>query len=180
MRAENRDTTLQRFRKYSSSIEVGTAGFREEKRRRTGAFSAVSIMRVPCANPAHCRDCGKYPQLKLGDVSFPPAAARRFSSRAMFHSSRAAPLAPRVAPRERSEDRTIVTDNARRLNLTIPQLKLGVPPTEVGGIPGSSRTVSAVGGIWRRLHEPLCFGVVQARVPLFTKPVLVRDSGSHL
>jgi hypothetical protein len=42
MRAENRDTTLQRFRKYSSSIEVETAGFHEEKRRRTGAFSAVS------------------------------------------------------------------------------------------------------------------------------------------
>ena len=41
MRADNRDTTLQRFRKYSSSIEVEPAGFREEKRRRTWAFSAV-------------------------------------------------------------------------------------------------------------------------------------------
>jgi hypothetical protein len=68
----------------------------------------------------------------------------------MFHSSPAAPLAPRVAPRERSEDRTIVADNARRLNLTIPQLKLGVfpdllvQPLKLGVFPESSQSPGVI------------------------------------
>jgi hypothetical protein len=41
MRAEKRDTTLQRFRKYSSSSAREPAGFDEENRRRNQPFSAV-------------------------------------------------------------------------------------------------------------------------------------------
>jgi hypothetical protein len=41
MRAEKLGITLQRFRKYSSSIGFKTAGFDAEKRRRKIAFSAV-------------------------------------------------------------------------------------------------------------------------------------------
>jgi len=41
MRAEKLGIPLQRFRKYSSSFEFRTAGFRAEKRWRFPAFSAV-------------------------------------------------------------------------------------------------------------------------------------------
>jgi len=41
MRAEKLGIPLQRFRKYSSSCEAGTAGFRAEKRRRFFVFSTV-------------------------------------------------------------------------------------------------------------------------------------------
>jgi hypothetical protein len=41
MRAEKLGITLQRFRKYSSSLGFKTAGFDAEKRRRKLGFSAV-------------------------------------------------------------------------------------------------------------------------------------------
>ena len=60
----------------------------------------------------------------------------------MFSSSPAAPLAARVASAGEERMTGQVSPTPRRLNIKIPQLKLG-------GLPRTFRTVSAVGGLFR-------------------------------